>query len=75
MKEGLEGEERITKMYKEESGNEVQKCGFYVLKCFKNLEFYSRFQITFHFVAKFGSSLRSSKVRFRIHKPVCKQRL
>ena len=24
---------------------------------------------------KFGSSLRSSKVHFRIHKPVCKQRL
>ena len=39
MKEGLEGAERITKMYKEKSGNEVQKCGFYVLKCFKNLEF------------------------------------
>ena len=41
---------------------------------------YSRFQITFHcnipnFVAKFGSSLRSSKVHFRIHEPVCKQRL
>ena len=40
----------------------------------------SRFQITFHgnipnFVAKFGNSLRSSKVHFRIHKPVCKQRL
>ena len=38
---------------------------------------YSRFQITFHcnipnFVAKFGSSLRSSKVHFRIRKPVCK---
>ena len=37
---------------------------------------YRRFQLTFHcyipnFVAKFGSSLRSSKVRFRIHKPVC----
>ena len=42
--------------------------------------FYSRFQLTFHcnipkFVAKFGSSLRSSKVHFRIRKPVCKQRL
>ena len=41
---------------------------------------YSRFQITFHcnipnFVAKLGSSLWSSKVHFRIHKPVCKQRL
>ena len=41
---------------------------------------YSRFQLTFHcnipnFVAKFGSSLRSSKVHFRIRKPVCKQRL
>ena len=41
---------------------------------------YSRFQITFHcdipnFVAKFASSLRSSKVHFRIHEPVCKQRL
>ena len=41
---------------------------------------YSRFQITFHcnvpnFVVKFGSSFRSSKVHFRIHKPVCKQRL
>ena len=41
---------------------------------------YSRFLITFHcnipnFVAKFGSSLRSSKVHFRIHKLVCKQRL
>ena len=38
---------------------------------------YSRFQVTFHckipnFVAKFGSSLRSSKVHFRIRKPVCK---
>ena len=38
---------------------------------------YRRFQLTFqcnipNFVAKFGSSLRSSKVRFRIHKPVCK---
>ena len=38
---------------------------------------YSRFQITFHcnipnFVAKFGNSLRSSKVHFRIRKPVCK---
>ena len=42
--------------------------------------FYSRFQVTFHcnipnFVANFGNSLRSSKVHFRIHKPVCKQRL
>ena len=41
--------------------------------------FYSQFQITLHcdipnFVAKFGNSLRSSKVHFRIHKPVCKQR-
>ena len=38
---------------------------------------YSQFQVTFHckipnFVAKFGSSLRSSKVHFRIRKPVCK---
>ena len=45
-----------------------------------NMYNYSRFQITFHcnvpnFVVKFGSSLRSSKVHFRIHKPVCKQRL
>ena len=42
-----------------------------------NKPVYSRFQITFHnnipsFVAKFGNSLRSSKVHFRIHKPVCK---
>ena len=47
---------------------------------FKYKKFYSRFQITFHcnipnFVAKFGNLLRSSKVHFRIHKPVCKQRL
>ena len=47
---------------------------------FKYKKFYSRFQITFHcnipnFVAKFGNSLRSSKVHFRIHKAVCKQRL
>ena len=38
---------------------------------------YCRFQITFHcsipnFVPKFGNSLRSSKVHFRIPKPVCK---
>ena len=38
---------------------------------------YSRFQVTFHcnipnFVTKFGSSFRSSKVHFRIRKPVCK---
>ena len=38
---------------------------------------YSRFQVTFHcnipnFVAKFGNSWRSSKVHFRIRKPVCK---
>ena len=37
---------------------------------------YSRFQPTFHskilkFVAKFGNSLPSSKVHFRIRKPVC----
>ena len=47
---------------------------------FKYKKFYSRFQITFHcnipnFFAKFENSLRSSKVHFRIHKPVCKQRL
>ena len=47
---------------------------------FKYKKFYSRFQITFHcnipnFVAKFGNSLRISKVHFRIHKPVCKQKL
>ena len=39
---------------------------------------YRRFQLTFHcnipnFVAKSACSLRSSNVRFRIHKPVCKQ--
>ena len=38
---------------------------------------YSRFQVTFrckipNFVGKFGNSLRSSKVHFRIRKPVCK---
>ena len=47
---------------------------------FKYKKFYSRFQITFHcnipnFVAKFRNLLRSSKVHFRIHKPVCKQSL
>ena len=47
-----------------------------ILTCRKN-KYYSRFQVTFHckipnFVAKFGSSLRSSKVHFRIRKPVCK---
>ena len=43
----------------------------------KYTEIYCRFQITFHcnipnFVPKFGNSLRSSKVHFRIPKPVCK---
>lgn len=32
MKEGLEAEETIIKMYKEESGNEVQRRGFFVSK-------------------------------------------
>ena len=44
------------------------------------LNTYRWFQVTFHgnipnFVAKFVCSLQSSKVHFRICKPVCKQRL
>ena len=46
-------------------------------RSFFRVQSYCRFQITFHcnipnFVPKFGNSLRSSKVHFRIPKPVCK---
>ena len=58
------------------NGSHLAICEAFVRLCGENLV-YSRFQGTFHckitnFVAKFGNSLRSSKVHFRIRKPVCK---